>query len=189
MPNMITPKVAMELIHHEAIVLEAYKDSVGVWTWGVGVTDNSGHRVGRYKDNPQSLTRVIEVFEWLVRERYLPKVTQTMGDLNEHQLAAAVSFHYNTGRIHRASWVQKFLAGDEVGARKGIMAWNKAGGKVSKGLTIRREKERDLFFDGKWTHDGKALVIPVRKPSYQPNFRGAERVDIRDAVKKALKHG
>ena len=31
----ITPKIAGEILTHESIVLEAYKDSADVWTWGV----------------------------------------------------------------------------------------------------------------------------------------------------------
>lgn len=184
----LTPRIALELIHHEAIVLEAYLDSANVWTWGIGVTDASGHKVARYKDNPQTLGKCIEVYEWLLREKYLPGVLRAFKgyDLSEAEMGAALSFHYNTGAIGRASWVKKVKAGDMAGARRSIMAWNKAGGKVSRGLTIRREKERDLFFDGKWTHDGAALVIPVRKPSYRPDFRAAKRVDIRAAVEAAL---
>ena len=56
MSNIITVKIAQEIVSHEAIVREAYKDSVGVWTWSVGITNASGHKVfPRYKDNPQSL--------------------------------------------------------------------------------------------------------------------------------------
>lgn len=42
----------------------------------------------------------------------------------------------------------------------------------------RREKERDLFFDGKWSNDGRATVYQVLKPSYQANFRKPARIDI-----------
>ncbi len=42
----------------------------------------------------------------------------------------------------------------------------------------RREKERDLFFDGKWSSDGKANVWPVKKPGYKPNWGGGKRVDV-----------
>lgn len=185
----ITENMLLELIHHEAIVLEAYKDSVGVWTWGVGVTDASGHRVGRYKDKPQTVQRVLEVFEWLVREKYAPPVVRAMGSgLSEHEFAAAVSFHYNTGAIGRATWVKDYNRGDIVAARSNIMNWNKAGGKVSSGLTKRRTKERDLFFEGKWDNDGGAKIYPVRKPSYSPDFARGKRFDITADVKAALRN-
>ena len=65
----ITERVALELIQHEAIVQEAYKDSKGIWTWGVGVTSASGHSVERYKDNPQPLAKCLAVEVWLLREK------------------------------------------------------------------------------------------------------------------------
>lgn len=187
--QIITEKISLELVGHEAIVLETYKDSVGIWTWGVGVTDSSGHAVGRYKDLPQTVVRCLEVYEWLLREKYLPPVFKAFKDhdLKEHELGAALSFHYNTGAINRASWVKKFLAGDINASRKSIMAWNKGGGKVIPGLTERRKKERDLFFDGKWSADSKATIYPVKKPSYTPDFARGERVDISNAMRTALK--
>jgi len=181
--NEITPRVALELVSHEAIVLEAYVDSVGVWTWGVGVTDASGHLVERYKDNPQSIARCLEIYIWLLRTRYLPDVLKAFNDvlLSEAQLAGALSFHYNTGAIGRASWVKQWKAGRIDEARASLMEWRKPPEIVG-----RRTKERDLFFDGRWSQDGKALVIPVSKPSYRPSFRGAKRVDISAELMIAL---
>jgi len=179
----ITVKMMQEIIAHEAIICEAYKDSVGVWTWGVGVTSRSGHAVERYKDNPQPISRVIEIFEWLLREKYAPSVDAAFRgkDLTESQYCAALSFHYNTGQIGKASWVKSFMAGNRERARAEIMNWTKP-----KELWERRRKERDLFFDGKWTADGKATIFQVRKPSYQPSWSSAKRVDITSDLVAAL---
>jgi lysozyme len=179
----LTARICMELVGHEAIVQEAYKDSVGVWTWGVGVTNNSGHAVDRYKDNPQPIRKCLEIYIWLLRMNYLPDVLQafTGRQLTEAQLGAALSFHYNTGAIKTASWVRSFMAGRPTEARQQIMNWTKPAS-----LTERRTKERDLFFDGKWTADGKATVYPVRKPSYSPDWRHPQRVDIRADVEALL---
>ena len=182
-PGEITARAALELIGHEAIVQEAYKDSVGVWTWGIGVTSASGHDVDRYKDNPQTVQRCIEIFLWLCRTKYGPEVLAAVRgrDLTEAQYAAALSFHYNTGAIGRASWVKSWLAGNVGQARAEIMNW-----RSPPEIVKRREKERDLFFDGRWSQDGKATIYPVRKPSYAPDWRNARRVDIRDPLNRAL---
>lgn len=174
---------AAELVAHEAIVLEWYKDSVGVGTWGIGVTDASGHKVGRYKDKPQTIERVLEIFVWLVRNKYMPAVTRAFGDykLSETQLAAALSFHYNTGAIGRADWVQSVIEGRPVTARQQFMQWRKPAAIIE-----RREKECRLFFDGVWSGDGRALVVPVSKPSYRPDFRRAKRVEILADLERAL---
>lgn len=180
----LTPRVALELVSHEAIVREAYKDSVGVWTWGIGVTDKSGHKVMRYKDAPQSIEHVLRVYLWLLREKYIPDVVKAFAGytLTEAQFAAALSFHYNTGAILKASWVKKVKAGDLAGAAKAIMDWNKP-----REILERRGKERDLFFGGDWSYDGKVTVYEVRKPSYAPNWRTAKRVDITADLAAAMK--
>lgn len=174
----LTPRIALELIAHEGIVTEAYKDSVGVWTWSVGVTDASGHRVfPRYKDKPQPLEHCIGVYLWLLREKYLPAVLAAFGphDPTEAELGAAMSFHWNTGAIARASWIGRFADGDTAGARKAMLDWARPAS-----LLARRKKEQALFFGGKWSHDGNAVVYRVAKPSYQPS--GGKRVDVRAMV-------
>jgi len=174
----ITPRIALELIAHEGIVTEAYKDSVGVWTWSVGITDASGHKVfPRYKDKPQPLEHCIGVYLWLLREKYLPPVLAAFGDHepSEAELGAALSFHWNTGAISRASWMKLFVAGDRAGARKAMLEWTRPAS-----LKPRRIKERALFFDSKWIGDGTALVYGVAKPSYQPG-RG-KRIAVRAII-------
>lgn len=175
----LTARAAIELIGHEAIVREAYKDSRGIWTWGIGVTDASGHMVERYIDQPQALEQCLTIFIWLLRTKYLPAVVQAFEDhvLTEAQLAAALSFHYNTGAILHASWVTLWRSGDVAGAEDAIMQWHSPAS-----IIPRREKERDLFFDGTWSNDGKATVFPVLKPSYQPDFHHPTRVDVAGAL-------
>ena len=56
MTNPITYKTALEIASHEALIRQAYKDSVGVWTWSVGLTSATGHDVLRYKANPNPLS-------------------------------------------------------------------------------------------------------------------------------------
>ena len=180
----VTERVALELLHHEAIVREAYKDSVGVWAWGVGVTNASGHEVyPRYKDNPQSLERVLEIFVWLLKTKYGPDVKAAFGgrDLTEEQFAAALSFHYNTGAIGVADWVDTWLSGQVDKARAEIMNWRKPASIIG-----RRTAERDLFFSGVWSQTGLTTEYPVAKPSYAPKWSGAKKIDVREALRSVL---
>lgn len=174
-PFAITARGAAEIVGHEAIVQEAYKDSVGVWTWGIGVTSASGHDVDRYRDNPQPIARCLEIYVWLLREKYAPAVREAFAGiaLTEAQFHAALSFHYNTGAIGRAGWVKLFRAGQVEQARAAFMEWRKP-----PEIVTRRQAECDLFFDGEWSGDGRATVYPVRKPSYAPGWGGATRVDV-----------
>ena len=171
--TVLTPAILLEIIEHEGIVTEAYKDSKGIWTWGVGVTDASGHSVERYKDNPQTVARCLEIYVWLLREKYLPAVLAAFDGypLAEHELAGALSFHWNTGAIKTADWVEDVKRGDRDAARASILNW-----RSPPEILSRRSAERNLFFDGQWVSDGRVAVWGVSKPSYQPS--GATLVDI-----------
>lgn len=177
----LSERTVLEIADHEGVVLEAYIDSVGVWTWGIGVTDASGHKVGRYVDKPSTLDHALAIFEWLLRTRYLPAVLAVFEGvpLAEHQLAAALSFHYNTGAIDRADWVRLFRQGKVAEARRAFMNWS-----VPREIIGRRKCERDLFFDGRWSSDGLVPVYRVRKPGYQPER--PQLADLTGAVRKAM---
>lgn len=179
-----TERIMLEILEHEGIVCEAYKDSVGVWTWGAGVTDSSGHKVARYRDKPTTILRCLEVYEWLLRTAYLPDVLKAFAGvaLTEAQLGGALSFHWNTGAILKADWVAKFKAGDIAGARVDFMNWSKPTEVIA-----RRKAERNLFFDGVWTSDGVVTVYDVvNKPSYAPKWKSARQVDVREMLRDVV---
>lgn len=177
----ITPKIALEVAHHEAVVREAYKDSVGVWTWSVGLTNNSGHNVERYIGKPQTLEHCMDVYIWAL-QRYAKQVDDAFSGhkLTEEQFAAALSFHWNTGAIGRASWVRRWKAGDTFGARKAIMNWTKP-----KEIKPRRRAERDLFFSGKWSGDGRMTEYKVTSRK-TPDWGSARKVEVRSIIERLL---
>jgi lysozyme len=67
--------------------------------------------------------------------------------LSENQRGALVSFAYNCGHgaLASSTLLKKLNAGDYDGAAAEFKRWNKAGGKVLRGLTRRREAEAALF--------------------------------------------
>ena len=159
---------------HEGIVPAPYKDSVGVWTYGIGHTAAAGPPVpanmpkGMPADLDAALRHVFEVFradlpkyEEGVRRAVKVPVTQAQFD-------ALVSFHYNTGAIGRASLVKKLNAGDVKGAAAGFMAWVKP-----KEITERRRQEQALFATGAYpgglvtvwgaAADGRVIWKPVKR--------------------------
>jgi lysozyme len=180
----LTVRAAMETIEHEAIVQEAYKDSEGVWTWSVGLTAASGVNPLAYKDAPASLLTCLVAYVDRVRSKYLPEVVKAFAgaSLTEAQLAAALSFHWNTGAIGHTDWVTLFLSGKRKEARAFLESHYLNGG----ALKERRLAESALFFDGTWKQTGTAMVYPVVKPSYQPAFSKGKRVDIAADLTKAI---
>lgn len=185
--TVITARVAIETAAAEGLVQEWYLDSATppVGTWGIGVTNASGHSVDRYKDRPAPIERVLEVYLWLMRTKYAPAVVAAFQGraLTEAQFAAALSFHYNTGAIGVTTWVKLYLLGREAEARAFLETHYLNGGDLKQ----RRMDEAALFFDGRWKHlDGIVNVYPVLKPSYQPDIRHPRRVDIRADMAAAL---
>lgn len=178
----LTTRTALEIAGHEGIVRQAYKDSVGVWTWSVGITSASGHDVEKYIDNPQPLRKCIDVWLWVL-DQYADDVREVFEgqDITEAQFAAALSFHWNTGAIKRASWVKHWLAGDKAKARKRFMDWRKPSS-----IIPRREQERDLFFDGKWSNDGSMIEYTRLTSSHSPVWGSAVRRDVSAVIANAI---
>jgi len=147
----------MEIIAHEGIVRTTYYDSVGILTWGVGHTAAAGEPLpsGQWS----RVASVREVFDVFAKDldRYERQVRLAFTvPLEQHQFDAAVSFHFNTGAISKATWVKKFNAGDIAGAKKSFMDWRKP-----PEIIPRRKKEFDLFFSGTYSGGGKATVYPA----------------------------
>ncbi len=130
-------------------MIEAYPDpGTGgePWTIGWGATGMglNGQRIG-----PGTLWSQAECDARLESDliRYSQDVARAIGEAptTQSQFDAMVSFHYNTGAIARATLTKKHIAGDYPGAAREFDRWNKAGGRVLKGLVRRRRSEKALY--------------------------------------------
>ena len=147
-------KGLIALIGHEGVVPGPYFDSVGVQTYGVGHTAAAGApdpatlRAGMPADLDAELKRVFAVFKDDIA-RYEADVARAIKvPVTQAQFDAAVSFHYNTGAIGKATWVKKLNAGDVVGAGDAIMNWVKP-----PEIKERREDEQNLFRTGEYPNN------------------------------------
>ena len=79
--------------------------------------------------------------------RYAADVDRALGNAptTQAQFDALVSFHYNTGAIARATLTRRHKAGNHDAAAREFDRWNRAGGRVMKGLVRRRAAERALY--------------------------------------------
>ena len=131
----------------EGFSAKAYKCPAGIWTIGygttaaagVGITPSEGMTISR-SDAEKYLHAALAKFT----AQIIPSIT---APANENEFGAFVSLAYNIGpgAFKKSSALRSFNAGDKEGAAKAILLWNKAGGKVLKGLTRRRDAERKLF--------------------------------------------
>ena len=142
---------------HEGVVLRAYRCPAGVLTIGIGHTNRAG---GFVVKPGMRITKqqAYDIFQDDVRRNFGPRVVMAMPKARQHEFDGAVSFDYNTGAIHRASWVKAFKRHDRKEVRRRLSLWNKGGGRVLPGLVRRRREEGDLVLDGNY-HDGKAIDL------------------------------
>jgi hypothetical protein len=124
----------------------------------------------------------MNVYVWALR-KYAEKVEKTFVDtpLTKEQFAAALSFHWNTGGIGKASWVKHFKTNNIRASRKAFMNWNKP-----KEIVERRRKERDLFFEGKWSNDGTMIEYTRLTSRMTPVWSSAVRVNVEKELKAAF---
>ena len=140
----------------EGCRLTAYRDEVGVWTIGYGIT-NSDFKITKKIIRQGMKISKATAEKWLeesLNKKYLPLVLEYDKQYNwdQNELDALVSFCYNIGSIKQLT--ADGTRSKTVVASK-ILQYNKAGGKVYRGLTRRRKAERELFL---------AKVAPEKKP-------------------------
>lgn len=128
----------------EGCYLTPYLCPAGVPTIGYGATSyESGQKV-TLRDPAITKARAEQLLIWSINNQYLPAVLKLCpGVTDPNRLAALIDFAFNLGAGNlRASTLRRCVnAGDWVGAKVQIRRWNKAGGRVLRGLTIRREAE------------------------------------------------
>ena len=148
---------------HEGIVPAPYRDSVGVWTYGIGHTLGAGYPDPEkmLRGMPSSLDAALrDVFDLFRRDvaKYEEAVNRAVKvPVTQAQFDALVSFHYNTGAIGRASLVKRLNAGDVAGAATGFLAWMKP-----PEIKDRRTAEFALFAKGTYP-GGQVTVWQVSK--------------------------
>ena len=160
---MNIPKQAIEIVKRwEGLKLKAYKDVAGIVTIGYGTTAAAGvgitPRLGMTITQSESewyLERALSKFGAKIR----PKIT---APINDNEWAAFLSLAYNIGPtgFARSSALRHFNAGNKAKAAASILFWNKAGGKVVKGLVNRRADEQALFLTPQATTTTKTPSTP-----------------------------
>ena len=146
---MNVSKAGIALIkHHEGVRSRPYRCPANLWTVGVG------HLIGDGKSLPESWNRTfteaeidgilksdLRRFELGVH-KMLPNVP-----LRQHEFDAIISFCFNLGLgcFQRSTLRQALLRGDKKAAMESLVKYCRAGGKILRGLQIRRLDEKALF--------------------------------------------
>ena len=134
--------------HHEGVRNRPYRCPAGLWTVGVG------HLIGDGKSLPESWNRLFtkeEIDGILKRDlrRFELGVHKMLPNmfLRQHEFDALVSFCFNLGLgcFQRSTIRQALLRGDKKAAMESSLKYCRAGGRILRGLQIRRMDEKALF--------------------------------------------
>ena len=146
---MNVSKAGIALIKHfEGVRNRAYRDCIGLWTIGVG------HLIGDGKLLPDSYNRTFseEEIDGLLRadlRRFELGVSKMLPNvpLRQCEFDCLVSFAFNVGlgTFQRSTLRQALLRNDKKAAMESLVKYCRAGGKILRGLQIRRLDEKALF--------------------------------------------
>lgn len=145
-----TSKVGVDLIKKfESFAAKPYKCSAGVPTIGYGTTYYPDGKKVTLNDPP-----ITEEFASKLLQELLVSFEKAVDsfcrdDISQNQFDAVVSFAYNVGTSNlKSSTLLKKLNADpnDPTIHNEFLRWNRAAGKVLKGLTRRREEEAALYF-------------------------------------------
>lgn len=142
----VTNKCIKLVKKFEGLYKKAYRDEVGVWTIGYGIT-NADKSITGATIKAGLVISEKTADNWLERSlnsKYLQKVMKydKKYNWNQNEIDALVSFAYNIGSIDGLT-ANGTRSRATIAAK--ILEYNKAAGKVYRGLTRRRKVERKLF--------------------------------------------
>jgi lysozyme len=100
-------------------------------------------------DKPITELEAFEMFK-AIADKFADKVSKLVtAPIDQSQFNALVSLTYNIGpaNFEKSTLLKKVnFNHNDLSIRAEFLKWNKAGGQVLKGLTIRRKAEADIYF-------------------------------------------
>lgn len=144
--NRISERGVELISNFEGLRLNAYQDSVGIWTIGFGTTIfPHGKKV---QDGDCCTIQQAKSYMSHDLKRFEIAVSKAVQvPLNQHQFDALVSLTYNIGigAFQNSTLVKLLNAGDYTAASHQFDVWIKAGGQTVQGLVNRRAVEKSFF--------------------------------------------
>lgn len=141
-PQVNISETGLDLIkRHEGLRLNAYQDSVGVWTVGYGSTKGvtEGMTITQEEADARLKTDVIAA------EKCVNNCVAVPLSQNEFDALCSFAFNLGCGALRGSTLLRKLNDSDYDGASAEFKKWDHAGGKVLAGLTKRRADEAELF--------------------------------------------
>jgi lysozyme len=133
--------------HFEGCHLKPYRDPIGLYTigWGHLIGDGKSLPIEWFRELTQDEADELLKKDLVRFERGVERLCPF--NLTQPRFDALVSFAFNLGlgNLQASTLRRKHNRSDVLGAANEFPRWNKAGGKVLRGLTRRREAEKALY--------------------------------------------
>lgn len=136
---------------YEGLYLKPYMCPAGVPTIGYGATFYENGAKVTLKDKPITKERAEELLRYHLKKSFLPSVIKLCPTLDTESNTAAIldfAFNLGAGNLKSSTLRKRILARQWQDVPAELKKWNKAGGKVLRGLTLRRESEAVLVILG-----------------------------------------
>lgn len=156
------------------IGLQPKRCPAGIWTegWGHAIRDRSGRilpdTASEYEALQFSTVRTVAEADRLLDQdlaKFAGRVNALLRrPVQQHQFDALVSFAYNVGpaNLAKSTLLKKVHAADHEAAEDEFGRWTRAGGRVLRGLVVRRRAEA-------WLYAGRDWRASIKQPlPYQP---------------------
>ena len=155
----VSDKCLKMLVHHEGKRNKPYRCPALLFTIGVGhlmypeqaklpMAERMNFEIKPEDNRVYSDEEVMDILQKDLA-RFVAGVIRLCPNTvnNQSHLDALTSFSFNVGlgNLQRSQVRMKYNRGDFEGAMDELLTWNKAGGKVLKGLDNRRKDEKALF--------------------------------------------
>lgn len=141
-------KATVDLVKKfEGLKLKAYICPAGIVTIGYGYTNRAGFGPGVRMGDVWTEQMADEMLHEGLERFSRQMIPMFKRQPTENQFGAFVSLAYNigVGAFSKSTSLRRFNAGDIAGSAEALTWFNKAGGKVLRGLVRRREAEKALF--------------------------------------------
>jgi lysozyme len=132
----------------EGCYLRPYLCPAGVATIGFGATFYPDGRAVTLKDMPITREYADFMLLWMIKNIYMPAVIKLCPKIDTPERAAALidfAFNLGAGRLKSSTLRKRVNSGQWESVPSELRKWNKGGGRVLRGLTLRREAEIKLI--------------------------------------------
>ncbi len=132
---------------YEGCSLSVYLDPINICTIGFGSTYGLvGNRLdSSHRDITEDEAEYLLKRELRSTENAVARMVNSPLTKNQFSALCCLVYNIGSGNFRRSTVRMKLNRQDFKGASKEFPKWRRAGGKILRGLVIRREQERKLF--------------------------------------------